>query len=75
MPFRNKHLVELIRQGISSGYRNANYCTPRLPKPLAFFLGNAVKKKGEDGILSQVGQLSEQSVKNMKCARRDLEVE
>ena len=50
MSSRNKRLVELIRQGISGGYHNANYRTPWSPKPQALFAGKTVKKKGEDGI-------------------------
>ena len=75
MSSRNKQLVELIRQGISGSYRNASYCSSWLPKPHALFIGRGVKEKGEDGIFGQVGQLAQQSVKKIKCARRDLEVE
>jgi hypothetical protein len=73
MSSRNKPLVKLIRQGISGGYRNATYRTPRSPRFQAPSIGKTVKKKREDGIFSQVGQLAEGSMKKTECAHRDVE--
>jgi len=66
--------MEFIRQGIGGGDRNAHYGAPRSPLAHAVFRGKAVKKKGEDGVLRQVGQLTEQSVKKIESARRQLEL-
>lgn len=75
MSSRNKPLVKLIRQGISSGYGNANHRTPRSPRFQAPSAGMAVEQQGEDGVLNHMGQFAEGAVKKTESPRRDVDVQ